>query len=115
MSLVVIVEVSVDGLECRRQHAPILALGQHIEIDRLKQSRIAFNRPVNDFLFPDLALPDDFGVRDAVCGPQCFLGGQIQVAFDVQPLARMTKRVNRPRRERLLVDRRPPRSTARRA
>ena len=95
-----LLEVSVDRVERRREHAPILPLGKHVEINRLKKCRVPFHRPVNDILFADLAPPDDFGVRDAVRGPQRFLGRQFKVALDVQPLARMTMRMDRPRRER---------------
>src|SRR6187549_666050 len=97
---VVLVEVAVDGIERGREHLTVLWLSEHIEIDRLEQRRRAFDRAVDHIVFPDLPAADDLGVGDAVRGTERVLRGEREIAFDLEPLARMDRRVNRPGRER---------------
>src|SRR5436309_3526671 len=52
------VEVGVERVKRPGQNAPILALRQHVEVDRLEQLGRAFDRPVDDVLFPHLAPAD---------------------------------------------------------
>jgi hypothetical protein len=94
-----LIQVHVDCGERRDKSAPIPAFCQHIKVDRLKEPRVALDRPVDDIPLPDFSLPDDFRVRHAVGGSQHFLRGQFEVPFDFQPFARMKNRMDCPGRE----------------
>src|SRR5690349_814396 len=98
MRLVVLVEVSIDGIERGGQYLLVRWLREHVEVDRLEQLRGPFDGSVNDVVFPDLAAANDLRVRDAVRGTQRFLRCEREITFDLEALARMDRRVNRPRR-----------------
>src|SRR5262249_30217848 len=99
VSPVVLVEIPVDRVEGAREHALALALGEHVEVDRLEERWVAFHRPVDDVLFAYPALPDDLRVGDAVRGRERFLRREFEVPLDIQSLACVTMIVNRPSRE----------------